>query len=183
MAISCLNTGRGGLKSLEQNVTIGTMIAAFLLLILSPILGMVTYTSSKGFDSDLCKQFGIDRIENDKEPAIIALSVLSLICFVLASMSFYYIDKNHTTSSTDMLTPTVIIIVSIASAIGAGFMGAQDEESTDNEFADPKVREWCYKSNTTAKNLNITMTIFLSINIAVFVAWITSLVANSCEIY
>ena len=182
MPISCLNTGRSFWRSMEQTISIGSMILLLFLMLISPILGMVSYSSSKEFNNELCKSFGIDKLEDDNESAVIAFQVLGMVCVVLVGMSIWYIYK-RSVSNLDWVTPTIIGIIGIVAFVLSAVIGNSSQGGNDDGNADPKIREWCYKTNETAKNLNITISVFMGISIAVFIAWFTSMVANSCEIY
>jgi hypothetical protein len=183
MPINCLTTGRSVWKSLEQNVTLGSMIFLFLLLIISPILGIATYNSGKNFDNDLCNQYGIDRLENDNEFSVMTLSVLAIVCFLLSGLSFYY-HYNQNVNNLGLITPLLILFIAIIASISAGLLSYSDDAvGDDNLNVDSKIRNWCYTNNDTAKALNVTMVVFMSINISIFVGWLTSIIASSCEIY
>ena len=182
MPISCLNTGRSFWKSMEQTISLGSMILLLFLMLISPILGMVSYASSKDFTNKLCKDFGIDKLEDDNESAVIAFAVLGLVCVVLTGISVWYIYK-RSVNNLDWVTPAVISVIGIVAFVLSAVVGGDGKGGNDDGNADPKIREWCYKTNETAKNLNITIAVFMGISIAVFIAWFTSMIANSCEIY
>ena len=144
---------------------------------------MITYNTGKDFNNDLCKDFGIDRIEDDTESVVMAFTVVALVCFVLFIMSVWYIYKQNV-NNLNWITPSVIGVIGLTTALLAFVIGSKDNTTgDDNSNIDSKIRDWCYKTNDTGKALNVTMAVFLGISIAVFVGWLTSMIANSCEIY
>ena len=182
MPISCVTNGNPQVwKSMEQKIYIGTMFLILFFMILSPILSLVLYDVFNGYVNDLCKNYGIDLKEDDAGAAIISLSVLSIVSGVLFLLSVYYYF-NAGASNLDYITPLILFIICVLSAVGAGLLGG-DDESSDTGVADPKIREWCYNSRSGASNIRNILGIILAVSIAVFIAYLTTLLGKSCKIY
>jgi len=181
MPISCTNTGRQIWKSLEQNVTIGSMFFLFLLVIIGPILGLISQQLSKNHDSELCKKYGIFKIEENNDSVVIIFIILALVSFMLTIMSSLYL-KSNSINRLDWITPLITGVIAILAVVTAVTIG-KDTQEISNPNIDPKIKEWCYNENLVSKNLGYVIAVFLGISIASFIAWFTSLVAISCEIY
>lgn len=184
MPISCFTTGsKYLLKSLEQTVSLGTVLVVFFLLMVSPIVGMSIHKSDINYENELCQSFGVDKAVNNTESSVIAFTVLALVCYVLATTSWWFAFKRNV-SRLNYTTPLIIIIIAIISTVVAYTLSKADTTLVpDNTNVDPKIRKWCYSTNTYTSSLNTMLVGFLGIVIAIFVSWATSTIATTCEIY
>lgn len=182
MPISCVKNGNALIwKSMQQKIYIGTMFLILFIMILSPILSLVLYDVFDGYINNLCKDYGIDLGENNSGPAILSLSVLSIVSGILCLLSIrYYYSVSADT--TDYITPFILFIVSAGSATGAALMSG-GSETKDSGNVDPKIRNWCYESRSGATTIRGIIGGLLAIIIAGFISYLTALIGESCEIY
>lgn len=188
MPVDCANTGRDFWRNIQQRVSLGSMVVVMLFIIVIAGLGLGMFRSMYNNNQDLCKHYEVDLLkEGSQETALILFLSGSMFVFMFIFAMYHGVVTNYRPWYSVLFGfPAFLIIAAVPCFIFGGVL-ASDIQKGPGEIekrSDPKgaVKAWCENNLDVSKNIRIAISVFLGLSLAVFVGYVTNVVAVSCQV-